>query len=329
MALDSETAALLARLEEMGAGRTRDMGTVDAPTARAASRAMWTAFIGEDASPCRAEPLAIPGPAGPIPAWLYRPRAVEPGAALLPIVVFLHGGGWALGDLESYDPLVKVLCEASGVLYLSVDYRLAPEHKFPAGLEDGLAAVRWAAAHAAQIGGDRERIAVMGDSAGANLATVIAHRLRDDERARLAAQFLLYPVLDVASPHASFPSRLRFGDGTYLLTRRDIEVTTAWYLDGRTPPDDPAVSPLLAETFADLPPTLILTAGHDPLQDEARVYADRLRAAGVPTEFRCFETTIHAFLSFGVLDVARKGRAWLAERVSHHLAGSRRDRRTD
>lgn len=322
MTLDCGTAALLARLEEMGGGSTRDMGAVDATTARVASRAMWAVFVGEERCAGCAKDFIIPGGAGPIPARLYRPLTLEPVQTLRPLVVFLHGGGWAMGDLDSYEPLMQSLSTMSGSLFVSIDYRLAPEYKFPAGLEDGLAAVRWAATHAMKIGGDPARIAIMGDSSGGNLAAVIAHRLRHDERVHLAAQFLLYPVLDVASPHDSFPSRLRFGDGAYLLTCRDLEVTTAWYLDGRTNAEDPAVSPLLAEDLAGIPPTVVLVAGHDPLQDEARLYADRLVAAGVPTQFRCFETTIHAFLSFGALDVARKGRAWLAERVSQHLACS-------
>lgn len=321
MALDRQTAALLARLEEMGGGSTRDMGAVDAPAARAASRAMWTAFAGQDDSRCGAEPLAIPGTAGPVPARLYRPPSAEPGGAVRPMMVFLHGGGWALGDLDSYESLVKALCEASGALFLSVDYRLAPEHKFPAGLEDGLTAVRWAATHAAELGGDPARIAVMGDSSGGNLAAVIAHRLRHDEGVRLAAQFLLYPVLDVAGPHDAFPSRLRFGDGAYLLTCRDIEVTTAWYLDGRTAAADPAVSPLLAEELVDLPPTLILSAGFDPLRDEAEVYAQRLRQAGVPVHLECFESAIHAFLSFGVLEIAQQGRRYLSGEIRRRLGG--------
>lgn len=322
MTLDCGTAALLARLEEMGGGSSRDMGAVDAPAAREASRAMWTAFVGEDRSTGSAEHFDIPGSAGPVSARLYRPQGLGPERSLRPLVVFLHGGGWAMGDLDSYEPLVETLCTASAALFLSVDYRLAPEHRFPAGLEDGLAAVRWATTHAAQIGADPARIAVMGDSSGGNLAAVIAHRLRHDERVHLAAQFLLYPVLDVASAHDRFPSRLRFGDGAYLLTCRDLEVTTAWYLDERTDAEDPDVSPLLAEDVAGMPPTVILVAGHDPLQDEARCYADRLVTAGVPTQFQCFETTIHAFLSFGTLDVARQGRAWLAERVSQYLACS-------
>lgn len=329
MTLDCETAALLARLEDMGGGSSRDMGAVDAPTARAASRAMWAAFVGEDRSPGGGERFAIPGIAGPIPARLYRPQGHEPCHSSRPLVVFLHGGGWALGDLDSYEPLMQTLCTMSGALFLSVDYRLAPEHKFPAGLEDGLAAVRWATTHASKIGGNPARIAIMGDSSGGNLAAVIAHRLRHDECVHLAAQFLLYPVLDVASAHDRFPSRLRFGDGAYLLTRRDLEVTTAWYLDGRTGAEDPDVSPLLAKDLTGLPPTVLLAAGHDPLQDEARCYADRLIAAGVPTQLRCFETTIHAFLSFGVLEVAREGRRWLAECVAQHLAGSPRKSRSN
>lgn len=318
MTLDHSTAALLAKLEEMGAGANRDMGAVEASAARAASRAMWEPFIGNDDARCSIDPITITGRSNQVPARLYRPA--DAGKEVLPLVVFLHGGGWALGDLDSYEPVVKDMCVRCNALFLSVDYRLAPEHKFPAGLEDGLAAVRWAAEHAEELGTDPTRLAVMGDSAGGNLAAVIAHRLRHDDHVRLAAQFLLYPVLDVASAHEDFPSRLRFGDGSYLLSCRDIEVTTAWYLDALTASDDPAVSPLLAESLSDLPPTVILTAGHDPLHSEARRYADRLCEAGVPTEFQCFETTIHAFLSFGILDVAQKGRAWLAERVSRRLA---------
>lgn len=228
-----------------------------------------------------------------------------------------------MGDLDVYEPLLKDLCARSGALILSVDYRLAPEHKFPAGLEDGLAAVRWAADQAAKIGADPARLAVMGDSSGGNLAAVIAHKLRDDGGVRLASQFLLYPALDAASAHATYPSRVRFGDGSYLLSRRDIEVATAWYLDECTRADDPAVSPLLAENVAGLPPAVILTAGHDPLRHEAERYAARLADASVPALYRCFQTTIHAFLSFGVLEAAREGRTWLAERVSDHLGVER------
>lgn len=318
MALDQDTAALLRRLEELGGGAERDMAALEPAAARAASQHIWEAFAGDEISPCHVEPLLLPGPAAPIPARLYRPPASARQGPLQPLVVFLHGGGWALGDLDGYEPLVKSLCAGSGAVFLSVDYRLAPEHKFPAGLEDALGAVTWAIDHAAAMGCDPARLGVMGDSAGGNLATVIARRLAGNAK-RPAAQFLIYPVLDVASPHEQYPSRMRNGDGSLLLARRDIDATTAWYLDGGTDPRDPAISPLLAPDLSSLPPTVILTAGFDPLLDEAKRYAERLHAAGVTTEFRCFGTTIHAFLSFGVLPVAREARAWLAERVARYL----------
>lgn len=318
MALDQDTAALLRRLEELGGGAERDMAALEPVVAREASRYIWEAFAGEEAFAGDVEHIRMPGPAVPIPARLYRPPAGGAPRRPLPLVVFLHGGGWALGDVEGYEPLVKSLCAGSGAAFLSVEYRLAPEHKFPAGLEDAQAALVWAFDRAGAIGCDPARVGVMGDSAGGNLATVIARKRAGTAQAP-AAQFLIYPVLDVASPHEDFPSRMRHGDGSLLLDRRDIDATTAWYLNDGADPSDPTISPLLAPDLSTLPPTVILTAGFDPLLDEARRYADRLRAAGVTTEFRCFETTIHAFLSFGVLPVAREARAWLAARVAYWL----------
>ena len=318
MGLDPDTARLLARLEEMGSGAGRDMSAVDAPAARRLSASMWELFRGDAGPDCPVEHLAIPGPGGRIPARLYRPPGSTADAPL-PLVVFLHGGGWAMGDLDAYEPLVKDLCVGSGAAFLSVDYRLAPEHPFPAGLEDSLAALEWAARQGPALGIDPARLAVMGDSAGGNLATVAARRLHAAGTHRLRAQFLLYPVLDVASPHESYPSRLAYGDGDHLLARTDLEVTTAWYTQGGADPADPDISPLRARDLACLPPTVILVGGYDPLLDEARCYAERLRQAGVACEFECFESTIHAFLSFGELALARRGRAWLAGEVARTL----------
>ncbi|MFQ5347956.1 MAG: alpha/beta hydrolase [Rhodothalassiaceae bacterium] len=320
MGLDGDTARLLARLAEMGGGADRDMSAIDAPAARLVSATMWELFRGDAGPDCPVEPLAIPGPAAGIPARLYRPpgRAAD---ALLPLVVFLHGGGWAMGDLDAYEPLVMDLCVGSGAAFLAVDYRLAPEHPFPAGLKDSLAAIEWAAEQAPALGIDAARIAVMGDSAGGNLATVAARRLHEAGTHRLVAQFLLYPVLDVASPHDAYPSRLAHGDGDYLLARTDLDATTAWYTAAGADPADPDISPLRAPDLSTLPPTVILVGGHDPLLDEARRYAERLAAAGVACEFRCCESAIHAFLSFGDLAVARRGRTWLAGKVAHYLRG--------
>lgn len=313
MSLDSQTAELLRQLGLQPDPPQVGMMEIGVHAAREGSRAVFHAYAGDVPAGCHAEDVQVPGTEHCVPARLYRPAAdAWPPSSM---VVFLHGGGWSMGDLDCYDFFMRDLCVRSGVSILSVEYRLAPEHKYPAQLDDGLAAVRWAAARV----GDPTRIAVMGDSAGGNLAAVIARRLHIEGRVRLAGQLLLYPMLDVSQPHAAFPSRMRYGDGEYLLTRESIDTAATWYLDGIGRRDDPDVSPLLVEDVSMLPPTVIVIGGHDPLLDEARLYAERLRAAGVATDFKCFATTIHAFLSFGVLDVAREGRAYLAEEIRRLL----------
>jgi acetyl esterase len=296
LSLDSQTAGLLRQLGLLPDPPQVGMMEIGVHAAREGSRAVFHAYAGDAPAGCHAEDVRLPGTDRTVPARLYRPAAQEwPPSSM---VVFLHGGGWSMGDLE---------------------YRLAPEHKYPAQLDDGLAAVRWATSLTQAYAGDAARIAVMGDSAGGNLATVIARRVHMEGRIRLAAQLLLYPMLDVSQPHAAYPSRMRYGDGEYLLTRESIDTAATWYLDGIGRRDDPDVSPLLVEDLSMLPPTVIVIGGHDPLLDEARLYVERLRAAGVATDFKCFATTIHAFLSFGVLDVAREGRAYLAGEIKRLL----------
>lgn len=317
MNLDSQTAELLRQLSPPPDAPEVGILDIGVDAARAGSRAVFHAYAGDEPSPCVIEEITLTASAQPIPARLYH-IAVENWQAL-PLIVFLHGGGWFQGDLDCYDVFMRDLCVRSEATLLSVEYRLAPEHRYPAGLEDGLAAVRWAAHFVDTHVGSAARLAVMGDSAGGNLATVIARRLHSEGRIRLAAQFLLYPMLDVSRPHATYPSRMQFGGGEYLLTRESIDAAAMWYLDGTGRRTDPDVSPLLMEDVSMLPETIIVIGGHDPLLDEARLYAERLAAAGVATRFKCFETTIHAFLSFGVLDVARQGRAWLAEEIKRCL----------
>ena len=319
MTMDRDTAALLARFEALGAGTDRDLAAAGAEAARAGSRYIWQAFVGEDSAVCQIRELSVPGPSGDIPARLYRPVATPPGD-VRPLVVFLHGGGWALGDLEGYQPLMKALCVASEAAFLSVDYRLAPEHPFPAGLEDAFTATSWAMANASKLGIDERRVAVMGDSAGGNLAAVVAQRVARSGAIPIAAQFLIYPVLDVASPHERYPSRIRFGNGEFLLARADIDATRDWYLAGTgVDPTNPDVSPMFIEDLSSSPPTVMVSAGFDPLRDENHCYAGRLERAGVRTSRRCFDTTIHAFLSLGVLPVAAQGRRWLAAQVARFL----------
>jgi acetyl esterase len=236
--------------------------------------------------------LSIPGPGGPIPARLYRPTTPDPDPALL---VFYHGGGFVIGDLDTHDELCRLICRDGGLTVLSVDYRLAPEHKAPAAADDAYAAFRWAGEHAADLGIDADRIAVGGDSAGGNLAAVVSQRARNAGVRQPALQLLIYPVVDVCSETRS---KTLFADG-YFLTARDMDWFMDLYLDGaRIDRRDPEVSPLLADDLSGLPPALVFTGGFDPLRDEGNRYAEALRAAGVAVDLREEGSLIHAFANF-------------------------------
>ncbi|MGV9796999.1 alpha/beta hydrolase [Mycobacterium sp. NPDC003449] len=234
--------------------------------------------------------VSIPGPAGPMAARRYVPVDTDATPALL---LYFHGGGFVLGDLDIYDNLCRLICRDGGIQVVSVDYRLAPEHKAPAAVEDAYAAYRWALDHADGFGAPR--VIVGGDSAGGNLAAVVSQQARDSELPLPALQLLLYPVTDHSSETRS---RTLFSDG-YFLTRRQIEWFGGHYLDGaEVTAEDPVVSPLLAEDLSGLPPALVVTAGFDPLRDEGNRYARAMRAAGVPVDLREERSLIHAFASF-------------------------------
>ncbi|KUI26925.1 alpha/beta hydrolase [Mycobacterium sp. GA-2829] len=238
--------------------------------------------------------LTIPGPAGDIPARLYRPATPNPESEP-PLLVFYHGGGFVIGDLDTHDDLCRIISRDGGLTVLSVDYRLAPEHQAPAAADDAYAAFRWAAEHAADLGVDQDRIAVGGDSAGGNLAAVVCQRARNARATQPALQLLIYPVVDVCSETRS---KTLFADG-YFLTARDMSWFMDLYLDGATVDStDPDVSPLLADDLSGLPPALVLTGGFDPLRDEGNRYAEALRAAGVPVDHREEGSLIHAFANF-------------------------------
>jgi acetyl esterase len=248
--------------------------------------------------------LAAPGPAGLVPLRLYRPL----GAAAevpLPALVFFHGGGWVIGDLDTHDVVCRRLANASGAAIVSVDYRLAPEHKFPAAVEDAFAVTGWAAgAGAAVLGIDGRRLAVGGDSAGGNLATVTALLARDAGGPALRCQLLIYPATDLNMRHES---QRRLAEG-HLLTRSGQEWFHAQYLRSAADRDDWRASPLLAPSLAALPRTYVLTAGHDPLGDEGEAYARRLREAGVAVTERRFPGQIHGFITMGRM-IAAAGQA--------------------
>jgi acetyl esterase len=235
--------------------------------------------------------LTIPGPAGEIPARLYLPGK---GTAY-PLFVFLHGGGWVIGDLDSADNMARFLCGHVNCVVLSVDYRLAPEHIFPAAVDDSFAAVQWAVAHAGELGGDPKRVLVGGDSAGGNLTAVVAQMARQKGAPRLAGQVLFYAATDGAS--LDTPSYKEFGDKSLGLPTRDVE----WFLEQYTPnPKDrlnPLVSPLLADDLRELPPALVVTAEFDVLRDEGEAYARRMQEAGVKVQLMRCNGMVHGFLS--------------------------------
>ncbi len=265
----------------------------DVATSRAAMRAMTAALSGPEIHVATA-PVSIPGPAGELTARHYRPA----GDGAAPLLVFYHGGGWVLGDLETHDAVCRLVCRDAGVHVLAVDYRRAPEHPAPAAAEDALAAFTWAAQHAGELGADPERVAVGGDSAGGNLAAVVAQQARDAGGPAPVLQWLLYPATDFT---AVTRSRTLFASG-FLLTKADMDWFEACYVEGsglqRT---DPRVSPVLAADLSGLAPALIVTAGFDPLRDEGDQYAAALRDAGTRVDHRRMGSLTHGFANLFAL----------------------------
>jgi len=281
------------------------------------ARAQYEARIALMATPAEIAAVreqTIGGPGGPMRIRLYTPNVTGP----FPLLVFFHGSGFVLCSLDTHDGMCRNLCAGAGCVVASVDYRLAPEHKFPAGIDDCLHATRWAAAHAAEIGADPDRIAIAGDSAGANMAAVTALRVRDEGGPALCGQLLLYPVTDYHTPGT--PSYRENGEG-YGLTRKTMEWFWEHYL--RDPSDGmhPHAAPLRA-VLSGLPPALVITAEYDPLRDEGELYAERLRAAGVPAGLSRYDGVNHGFMFWvGVVDKAGKAMheacEWLRGAFAH------------
>jgi acetyl esterase len=246
-----------------------------------------------------AEPVAyvedrtVPGPAGEIPVRAYRPSD-EPA---LPVLVWFHGGGWTIGSLETHDLSCRSLANAVGCIVVSVDYRLAPEHKFPAATEDAFAATQWVADHAAELGGDQNRIAVGGDSAGGNLAAVVSLLAREAGGPDLRFELLVYPVTD---HEFETPSMHENATG-YFLELESMRWFYNQYLRDERDGADWRFSPARADDLSGLPPAFVLTAEFDPLRDQGEAYARRLEAAGVPVEARRYDGVFHGF--FGMREV--------------------------
>jgi acetyl esterase len=242
-------------------------------------------------------PLAIPSPTGPIPACLYTPMRLRKTNGLAPCLVFFHGGGWVIGDLDSHDVVCRKLADQGELIVVSVDYRLAPEHKFPAAVEDAITATTWIADHAKQFDIDASRLTVGGDSAGGNLAAVVAISARDGNGPDIAGQLLIYPATDFALTHPSHGEP----ETSILLTHSVIRWFRDHYLNGAADISDWRASPARAKTLIGLPPAYVLTAGADPLRDEGDEYAHRLKEAGVPVTYRSFPGQFHGFFTMGKL----------------------------
>ena len=261
------------------------------------------------------EDRAIPGPAGNLPVRIYRPDA---RAGALPALVYYHGGGHVIGNLDTHDAVARNLCNGAGCVVVSVDYRLAPEHKFPAAAEDAYAAVRWCAAQGAEIGIDPGRIAVGGDSAGGNLAAVAALMARDAGGPAIRLQVLVYPVTDYACDTESYRT---YAQGYGMLEAQSMGWFRDHYLRGEADRLDWRAAPLRAGDLSGLPPALVLTAQCDVLHDEGEAYAHRLQAAGVDVEHRDCEGMIHGFFAMApMIDGAVRAQALVCEAMKGAFA---------
>ena len=259
--------------------------------------------------------LAASGPHAAIPLRLYRPLGSS-SKALLPVLVYYHGGGWVIGDLDTHDTLCRELANLTRCAVVAVDYRLAPEHRFPAAVDDCIAATRWVHANANELRLDASRLAVGGDSAGGNLAAVVALDARDRGDLPIVFQLLIYPATDM---QRSFPSHVENAQG-YNLTKESMDYFVGHYIADPAQLKDWRASPLLHPNLSNLPPALVLTAGFDPLRDEGAAYAERLTAAGSAASYVLFARQIHGFVPMGrVLDEARTAVALCAAELRRTL----------
>jgi acetyl esterase len=288
MSLDKNVKALLDQVAALGAPKLWEIGP------QAARAAMKMSIFRTNDEPCGAvSDSSFPGPASDVRLRTYTP--VGASQAVLPGLIFYHGGGFALGDLDTHDGLCRALSNQSGCRVVSVEYRLAPEHPFPAAAEDSIAAAEWIAAHAPEFGIDPARLAVGGDSAGGNLAAVVAIVAKQRGAPKLSFQLLIYPVTQLGG--AETPSMRENAKG-YFLEKASMEWFTKLYCPDLSQRTDPRLSPLLARDLSGLPPAYLVTAGFDPLRDEGKAYADKLDAAGVPVTYVNYPGMVHGFFSF-------------------------------
>ena len=316
LTLDPELQAVLLIREQWGLPPITDL-----PLAEMRERTRQEAMVaaGEPEPVGSVSDLVVPGADGDLAARLYVPSAEdEPASGVGPLLVFFHGGGFVFGDLDTHDGVCRVLCRYAGVRVLAIDYRLAPENKYPAAVEDARAVLDWVVAHADELGADPARVAVGGDSAGGHLAAVVSQFAARDGGSAPALQVLLYPPMDRPG---SYPSKELFADG-FFLTQREIDFFEAAYSGGVD--DDPADArrhPMVGD-LARLAPAIVVTAGFDPLRDEGEAYAAALWAGGTPVELRRYPSLIHGFANMiGFSRAARDALVEIAEEVGRRLRG--------
>ncbi|MBT4206296.1 MAG: alpha/beta hydrolase [Proteobacteria bacterium] len=297
MSLDQSTDALLKNIAAGGGPALHEMPY---ETCRSVFLQLVQNLQGETLPIHSSVDKSVAGPNGEIPIRVYTPRAI--GDEKLPVVVLYHGGGWVIGDLESHDNQCRYLANEADSIVVAVDYRLAPEHIFPAGVKDCIAATEWVVANAASIGGDSSRVAVTGDSAGGNMAAVVALQLRE----KIVFQLLVYPVTDFSDN--VYPSREEFGGGAYFLSMEDMAWFGGLYTNnGEVSLLDEHATVMSVTDLAGVAPALTITAGFDPLRDEGKAYAEKLKKAGIKSDYKCYDGTIHGFTLFpGALEAGKE-----------------------
>ncbi len=304
MTLDPQAKAFL---EAMASSGAPPLSTLNVEQAREMFRGM-AAFGGEIEDVKKVEDHLIHVEDGEFKVRLYTPNGTGP----FPIFVYFHGGGYVVGDIDLVDRLCRSITNRAETIVISVDYRLAPEHKYPVAVNDGYAAIKWAYNNATSFNGDPARMAVGGDSAGGSLAAILSLKAKNDNGPKLTAQVLIYPMTDFACESQSFDE-----NGTdYNITTSDIRWFNSHYLSSDADIEDEYLSPLRSNNLADLPPALIITAQYDPLRDDGARYAEKLKENGNVVEYKCYEGMIHGFAWFaGVLDQGKS----LISQVSQYL----------
>jgi acetyl esterase len=314
-ALDPQIHLMIALADRLGKPKSHELSVEEARRSMREQTGLVDApALGSVHVENRVIPAGVRPQSPPLPVRIFRPRGLRGPA---PLVVYYHGGGFVVGDTLTHDPPCRVLAERARCVVASVDYRLGPENLFPAGVEDGLTALRWAQREATSLGVDPRRIAIGGDSAGGNIAAVVAHTALEGGGQGPALQLLVYPVTDMT---ASFASRRTFAAG-FILERETMD----WFTDRYLTPDldraQPRLSPLFAPSFAGVCPALVLTAGFDPLRDEGRAYADKLREEGIPVWYRNYPGLTHGFWNMsGAVAEARRALHEACDEVRAQLA---------